>query len=261
MAQQEKKSWLKQRKKRKTHAVHMPIAHMIPNMVTLTGMLCGLWSIRWSFEGEWEKACIAIIGAYIADTLDGGLARLLKASSRMGAELDSLADVISFGVAPAFFIHYYTQTKGVPYMWPAALLLVLSIALRLARFNVTVPSKDMEGFFYGVPSPPAAIIAITPIVLDYMLELNFLMTPFAFIPWLIMLSILIISKIPTFSFKKRKLHKKFWHIFWLIFCAIITTISLAPWNIFVLFVLIYLLLIPYSIVEYKKRAQKSTIQT
>lgn len=229
---------------------------MLPNMVTLTGMLFGLMAIRWAFEGKWEIACVAIIVAYVADALDGGLARLLKVSSPMGAELDSLADVISFGVAPAFLIHCYTMSHSIPHLWPFSLLLVMSISLRLARFNVTIPTKDMDGFFYGIPSPPAALIAIAPIVLDHMLSIEFLMNGLVYMLLLALLCILIVSKVPTFSFKRRKLHKKFWLMFWMLFCSVIVIISLAPWLIFVVFVLVYLALIPYSIVQHKKRLAK-----
>ena len=246
----EKQSWLKKNRKKRTQ--HVPIVHMLPSVVTLTGMFFGLSSIRWASSQEWEKACIGIIAAYVADALDGGLARLLKATSRMGAELDSLADVVSFGVAPSFLAYYYTQHHVSRPLWAFALFYTMAISLRLARFNVTKPSRDMLGFFQGVPSPPAALLAITPIVLDHMLSIKTLVRPYAYSTWLFFVCLLVVCKVPTFSLKNRVLHRSTRAAVLILFCVIIATLSLAPWVIFVVFIAGYLALIPVSAYKHHK---------
>ena len=225
---------------------------MLPSVVTLVGMFFGLSAIRWAAAGEWEKACIAIIAAYVSDALDGGLARLLKATSRMGAELDSLADMVSFGVAPALLAYHYTQNSHSKPLWAFALFYAMSISLRLARFNVTQPEKHMLGFFQGVPSPPAALMAITPIVLDHKFAFSLLVTPYVYSSWLLITCLLVVSKVPTFSLKSRSFHKRVRAIVLMLFCVIIAMLSLAPWLIFILFMFGYLLLIPISAHQHRK---------
>lgn len=254
----EKRSWLK--KNRRMRPQHVPIMHMLPSAVTLVGMFFGISTIRWAAAGEWEKAAIGIIAAYVADALDGGLARLLKVTSRMGAELDSLADMVSFGVAPALLAYHYTQNNHSSPFWAFALFYAMSISLRLARFNVTEPERHMLGFFQGVPSPPAALLVIAPIVLDYRFQVPYFVTPYVYSLWLFFTCLLVVSKVPTFSLKKRSLHKRSRAIFLMIFCIIIATISLAPWLIFILFVLGYLLLIPVSAYQHRQRVKQLNLE-
>ena len=148
----------------------IPIRLLIPNMVTVLGMCIGLTSIRMAIEGRFELALAAIGGAAVLDGLDGRMARLLKASSRFGAELDSLSDFVCFGVAPAIVLYLWGFSSASSLGWIMVLMFALAGALRLARFNVALddPAKPMweTGFFIGVPVPAGAILLMLPLYME-----------------------------------------------------------------------------------------------
>ena len=178
---------------------------LLPNIFTLVGVCIGLTSIKFAFDGRFEMAVIAIIVAGIIDGLDGRIARLIKGTSQVGKELDSLTDVISFGVAPAFIMYFWQLNTLGRVGWLICLVYVICVALRLARFNVnseTQPSWK-DNFFEGVPSPAGGILVLMPLIYSKS-EIQFLNVDFTyFTPILfILISILLISKLPTYSFKK-----------------------------------------------------------
>jgi CDP-diacylglycerol--serine O-phosphatidyltransferase len=148
----------------------VPVRILIPNMVTLLGLCVGLTSIRMAVEGRFEYALLAIAGAAIIDGLDGRMARLLKASSRFGAELDSLSDFVCFGVAPALVLYLWGFTEVASQGWIVVLIFAVATALRLARFNVALddPAKPLweNGFFVGIPAPAGAILLMLPLYLE-----------------------------------------------------------------------------------------------
>ena len=152
---------------------------ILPNMLTLMGVCIGLSSIRFALDGRFEIAIIAIIFAALIDGLDGRIARLIKATSKVGKELDSLTDVISFGVAPAFIMYFWKLNTLGRFGWLLCLVYVICVALRLARFNVNSNQEPSwkDNFFEGVPSPAGAILLLTPLIIslsgfDY-IQLNF----------------------------------------------------------------------------------------
>ena len=178
---------------------------ILPNMLTLIGVCIGLSSIRFALDGKFEFAVIAIILAAIIDGLDGRIARLIKGTSKVGKELDSLTDMISFGVAPAFIMYFWKLNTLGRFGWLLCLIYVICVALRLARFNVNTsqPPSWKDNFFEGVPSPAGGILVLTPLI--------FSMTSFEFIQinyniivpsFFIITSLLLISKFPSYSFKK-----------------------------------------------------------
>src|SRR5215510_133097 len=140
---------------------------LIPNMLTIIALCAGLTAIRFGLLGHWEKAVFAIVVAGILDGLDGRIARLLNGASRFGAELDSLSDFISFGVAPALLLYYWTLNGLGGFGWALALLFAVCCALRLARFNTRLENTDLPAwtsrFFTGVPAPAGAGLALLPI--------------------------------------------------------------------------------------------------
>jgi CDP-diacylglycerol--serine O-phosphatidyltransferase len=148
----------------------VPVRILIPNMVTLLGLCVGLTSIRMAIEGRFEYALIAIAGAAVLDGLDGRMARLLKASSRFGAELDSLSDFVCFGVAPAVVLFLWGFQDARSLGWIIVLVFAVAAALRLARFNVALddPAKPIweNSFFVGVPVPAGAILLMLPLYLE-----------------------------------------------------------------------------------------------
>jgi CDP-diacylglycerol--serine O-phosphatidyltransferase len=182
----------------------VPIRVLIPNIFTLVGLCAGLTAIRMGIEHRWDLAVAALVFAAFLDGIDGHVARLLKASSRFGAELDSLADFVNFGVAPAIIMFSWAleDLRGIG--WIAVLVFAVCSALRLARFNVSLDRPDQpawkSNFFVGVPAPAGAIILLLPIYIqDLGLHLPSL-TPLVLI-YTIGIALLMVSKVPTFSIK------------------------------------------------------------
>ena len=178
---------------------------ILPNMLTLIGVCIGLTSIRFALDGRFELAIIAIMFAALIDGLDGRIARLIKGTSKVGKELDSLTDMISFGVAPAFIMFFWKLNTLGRFGWLLCLIYVICVALRLARFNVNSGQEPSwkDNFFEGVPSPAGGILVLTPLIISLsgfdFFELNYnIIVPTFFI----LTSLLLISKFPTYSFKK-----------------------------------------------------------
>ena len=170
---------------------------ILPNMFTLVGVCIGLSSIKFAFDGNFKFSIIAIIVAAIIDGLDGRIARLIKGTSRVGKELDSLTDVISFGVAPAFIMYFWSLNQIGRIGWLICLIYVMCVALRLARFNVSSEADPSwkDNFFEGIPSPAGGVLVLMPLVYSFsefqIIKLNY----DYFVPILfIVVSILLISK-------------------------------------------------------------------
>ena len=142
---------------------------ILPNMLTLIGVCIGLSSIRFALDGRYEFAIIAIIFAALIDGLDGRIARLIKGTSRVGKELDSLTDMISFGVAPAFIMYFWKLNSLERFGWLLCLIYVICVALRLARFNVSSEGEPSwkDNFFEGIPSPAGGILVLMPLIYSF----------------------------------------------------------------------------------------------
>jgi CDP-diacylglycerol---serine O-phosphatidyltransferase len=180
---------------------------ILPNALTLIGVCIGLSAIKFSLDGKFALSVIAIIFAGLMDALDGRIARLIKGTSKLGKELDSLADVISFGVAPALIMYFWNLQYLDKLGWLLCLIYVVCVALRLARFNINTDEEISwkDNFFEGVPAPAGGIIVLMPLILSFsgLTEINFnfdynLLVPVFFIT----IPILLISTIPTYSFKR-----------------------------------------------------------
>ena len=182
----------------------VPVRVLIPNIFTLVGLCAGLTAIRMGIEHRWDLAVAALVFAAFLDGLDGHVARLLKASSRFGAELDSLADFVNFGVAPAIIMFNWALDDLRSLGWIAVLVFAVCSALRLARFNVSLDRTDLpawkSAFFVGVPAPAGAIILLLPIYAqDLGLHLPTL-TPLVLF-YTLGVALLMVSNVPTFSIK------------------------------------------------------------
>ena len=178
---------------------------ILPNTLTLIGVCIGLSSIKFALDAKFELSIIAIVFAALIDGLDGRIARLIKATSKVGKELDSLTDVISFGVAPAFIMYFWSLNNLGKIGWLICLIYVVCVALRLARFNVNSNEEPSwkDNFFQGVPSPSGGILVLIPLIYSLseleLFNVNYeLLVPILFIT----ISFLLISKLPTYSFKK-----------------------------------------------------------
>ena len=226
---------------------------ILPNIFTLVGVCIGLSSIKFAFDGNFQFSVIAIIVAGIIDGLDGRIARLIRGTSKVGKELDSLTDVISFGVAPAFIMYFWKLNQLGRIGWFICLIYVVAVALRLARFNVSASEEPSwkDNFFEGIPSPAGGILVLMPIFFS-LSELNMLGINYDFmVPGIfVLISILLISKLPTYSFKKIIVPRRM-SIF-LIFGVVIYFVLLLVYtfNTIVISGFIYLLMIPISCMHF-----------
>ena len=228
---------------------------ILPNMLTLIGVCIGLTSIRFALDGKFEFAIIAIILAALIDGLDGRIARLIKGTSKVGKELDSLTDMISFGVAPAFIMYFWKLNTLGRFGWLVCLIYVICVALRLARFNINSNQEPSwrDNFFEGVPSPAGGILILTPLIIsmagfDYIkLDYN-IVVPIFFITT----SLLLISKFPTYSFKKIVIQRK--ATIFLLFGIILFfgLLLIYPFIMISASAVFYLLLLPISFLHYHK---------
>jgi CDP-diacylglycerol--serine O-phosphatidyltransferase len=235
---------------------------ILPNMLTLIGVCIGLTSIRFSFNAQFDLAIIAIIFAALFDWLDGRIARLIKGTSEVGKELDSLADVISFGVAPAFIMYFWTLSSLGKFGWLVCLIYVSCVALRLARFNVNSNQEPSwrDNFFEGVPSPAGGILVLTPLIFS-LSELEFITVNYKFVVpiFFVTISLLLISKFPTYSFKKIIIPRK--TTIFLLFGIVLFfgVLLIYTFKVLAITSLIYLLLIPISYLHFQKIKKKKNV--
>ena len=228
---------------------------ILPNMLTLIGVCIGLTSIRFALDEKFGLAIIAIIFAALIDGLDGRIARLIKGTSKVGKELDSLTDMISFGVAPAFIMYFWKLNSLGRFGWLVCLIYVICVALRLARFNVNSSEEPSwkDNFFEGVPSSAGGILVLTPLIFSLsgldVVNINYnIVVPTFFI----LTSLLLISKFPTYSFKKIVIRRN--TTIFLLFGIVLFFGMLLIYTFEVLAIssLIYLLLIPVGYFHFQK---------
>ena len=237
---------------------------LLPNALTILGVCLGLSSIKFAIDLNYPMAIIAIGFAAILDTLDGRVARLIKGTSKVGKELDSLTDVISFGVAPGLIMYFWALNEIGKFGWMFVLIYTVCCALRLARFNLTVIEETETwkiNFFEGVPSPAAAGLVLLPLILNLSgivkLENYAVLSSVA----ILITSILMISKIPTYSLKRILISRNY---------AIFLLLGIGIYVGFLIFYtfetlfftgMIYLLLIPISFFHYRHKNKKSFISS
>ena len=234
---------------------------ILPNALTLIGVCIGLSSIKFALDSKFELSVIAIIFAALFDALDGRVARLIKGTSKVGKELDSLTDVISFGVAPAFIMYFWNLNNLGKFGWLLCLIYVVCVALRLARFNINsnVEPSWRDNFFEGVPSPAGGILVLMPLMFS-LSGLNIFNVNYNFIvpAFFIITSFLLISKFPTYSLKKIIIPRTM-TIFLLFGIVLFFGLLLFyTFKILTLSGLVYLILIPISFFHYKKIKKHNT---
>ena len=232
---------------------------ILPNILTLIGVCIGLSSIKFALDSKYEIAVIAIIFAALIDGLDGRIARLIKGTSKVGKELDSLTDVISFGVAPAFVMYFWFLNNLGKFGWLLCLIYVVCVTLRLARFNVhsNEEASWKDNFFEGVPSPAGGILVLMPLIYS-LSELKFLNINYNFVVpvFFILVSLLLISKVPTYSLKKIVVPRTM--TIFLLFGIVLFfgLLLIYTFNVMVISGLVYLCLIPISFIHYIKLNKK-----
>lgn len=229
---------------------------MAPNAVTAAALCSGLTGIRFAIAEQWGAAVVAIILAGLLDGIDGRVARALNAQSRFGAELDSLADSLSFGTAPAIILYLWSLSAEPRLGWFAALAFAICCALRLARFNAQIDRKDQPhkslGFLTGVPAPLGAGLAFAPFYLWMATGLDQFRAPIVVGPWLAIIALLMISNMATPSWgslrPRRGVRLEVLAFVGLLFAALL----LEPWWTLSAICVGYLLLLPYALIRYAR---------
>jgi len=237
---------------------------ILPNAITLIGVCIGLTSIKFAIDGKFAIAIIAILFAGLMDALDGRIARLIKGTSKMGKELDSLGDVVSFGVAPALIMYFWNLQYLDKFGWFVCLIYVVCVALRLARFNVNSEEEPSwkDNFFEGMPSPAGGVVVLMPLVLSFsgygelFFQVNYdLLVPIFFI----VVSVLLISTIPTYSFKRIVIPRTMTKFLLFGIVLFFGALLVYTFKILAISSLVYICLIPISYFHYQKIRKEKNI--
>lgn len=250
----------------------LSFVRMIPNLATVAALCTGLSSIRFAMLGRFEWAVVAILIAAFLDGIDGRIARLLKATSDFGAELDSLSDFICFGVGPAVVIYMLTLKDLNGFGWGVSLFYSVCMGLRLARFNAMTIQEQREKtskedetlkqspimtagknkFFVGTPAPAAAFIALFPLMIHLAFDIDWILNPMIYAFFMILSAGLMVSRIPTYSFKSLKIPRS-WMVPSLVIAGLLMAMVIsAPWLLACAIVTAYLITIPFSIRDFRK---------
>ena len=234
---------------------------MIPNMLTLLGLCAGLTAIRFSLTGQWEAAVAAILLASLLDTLDGGMARLLGVGSSFGAELDSLADLVSFGVAPAVMVYAWTMNDAGSVGWALTLMFCVCGALRLARFNTAPDTGDRPPwayrYFTGVPTPAGAGMVLLPMLLSFQFPGAGYQNVVLNGAVILAVSLLMVGRMPTYSLKTIRVPYKY-VLPSMVLVALLAGFAVgSPWATLTAVLAIYLASMPFSYVTYKRAEGKA----
>ena len=243
----------------------VPLRLLIPNVITLLALCLGLTAIRLTFEGSIEWAVTAIAAAAVLDGLDGRIARALKGTSRFGAELDSLADFVDFGVAPGIVLYFsgLDQMKGLG--WLATLLFCIACALRLARFNVMIDDPDMpawrKNFFVGMPAPAGAVVGLLPVYFKFLSAGAWPASPAATLleaAYVIGIALLMASRVPHFSGKSiGRVPREYVAVVLIAVAAGLLLIANYPLQTLIALSLGYLATIPVAIRNFRRQQEQN----
>jgi CDP-diacylglycerol--serine O-phosphatidyltransferase len=221
----------------------LPIINLLPNLLTIIAICAGLTAIRFGYQGNFERAVQLILLASVLDGVDGRLARLLKCESEMGAELDSLADFVNFGIAPGLMLYVWTLQDLRGAGWISVLIFTICCVIRLARFNVSTKSEFTEKdsrYFVGVPAPAGAMLALLPMFLSFLFTDEPLFPPNVTAFYVIIIGLLMISRIPTWSFKIVTIRRERTKFLYLGFVVIVAALFTYPWATLVILDLAYI---------------------
>ena len=239
----------------------IPMRMVLPNLVTVLAICAGLSGIRFAFENRFEIAVVMVLLAAFLDGIDGRLARMLKATSKFGAQMDSLADIVNFGVAPALVLYAFLLDRAGSPGWIAALLFTIACGMRLARFNVLADDNDQPAwqteYFVGVPAPAGAVLVMLPLYL-YFLRLGLEPTrtaAFVATGFTVLVAFLLVSRLPVYSGKSVKVPGD--RVLPVILGVVLYILLLMtyPWYTLTASVAGYLLFLPFSVRAYSKRAR------
>ena len=241
----------------------IPLRGIVPNAVTTLALCFGLTGVRFAITGEWEKAVACIFVAGLLDGMDGRIARLLRAESRFGAELDSLSDVIAFGVSPAVVLFLWSLSYIPRYGWVIALAHAACCALRLARFNAMIDADNQPrkkaGFFTGVPAPAGAAMALLPLLLWLATGLEIFRATYVVAPWTILVALLMISSLSTFGWTSFRLRREFRLPALLLIGLLGAALINDPWWTLSVVIILYAATIPFAVRSYGKVKRRAAV--
>ncbi len=235
---------------------NLPLHRLVPNALTLLGLCAGMTAVRMALEGRWQIAVAAVLVAMILDALDGRIARLMKATSEFGAQLDSLADFANFGVTPALIVFLWSLSEAGGLGWAIVLLFAICCALRLARFNTALltdsPQPLAARFFVGVPAPAGAGLALLPLIVSFAWESDLPRSPLVNGIALFGVAALMASRVPTFSFKRTKIPRRQVGFVLLGVAAFAAFLVSTPWITMSVAGLAYLASIPFALLAHRR---------
>lgn len=237
-----------------------PLGKLVPNALTLLALSLGLTAVRFALQGKYEMAVLSVCGAAFLDMLDGRIARLLKAESPMGAQLDSLADFMSFGLAPILILYVWGLSELHRLGWMVLIFYGACCALRLARFNASLDAPDrpqwMRRFFVGVPTPAAGILVLAPVWLHFSADLDLRQVPWLIIGYTVTIAGLMVSRIPTFSGKGLTTTVPREHVLPIMVGVALLAAGLFtfPWLGLSLLCLLYIALLPVGILSFRRQS-------
>ncbi|MCG8269975.1 CDP-diacylglycerol--serine O-phosphatidyltransferase [Aquamicrobium sp. NLF2-7] len=238
----------------------IPLRMVFPNLLTVLAICAGLSGIRFAFEGRFETAVVMVLIAAFLDGLDGRVARLLKATSKFGAQMDSIADIVNFGVAPALVLYAFLLDRAGSPGWIAALLFTIACGMRLARFNVLEEAQDRPSwqaeYFVGVPAPAGAAVVMLPLYLSF---IGFEPTRYgAFLAtgFTVIVAFLLVSRLPVYSGKSLKVPGDRMLLVILAIVLVFLLLVSYPWYTLTASVIGYLVFLPLSVLAYSRRAKR-----
>lgn len=243
----------------------IPLRLVIPNLITVLAICAGLSGVRLAFENRFELAVAMVLVAAFLDGIDGRIARMMKATSKFGEQMDSLADIVNFGVAPALVLYAYTLDQARSFGWIAALIYVIAAGLRLARFNVMIEREVkapwQNEFFVGVPAPMGAMLVMLPVYVSFLgVEPT---TTFAYIAsaYTVLIGYLLISRLPVWSGKSEtsKIRRDMVLPVILLVMVYVAMLMSFTWEVLALTVAAYLIFLPFSARLWHKRYGTLTI--
>jgi CDP-diacylglycerol--serine O-phosphatidyltransferase len=238
----------------------LPITRLLPNTLTLFSLCSGLTGIRFSMQGQWEYAVLAIMIAAAFDVLDGRVARMLNIASKFGAELDSLSDAISFGVAPGFIMYEWTLKDASGFGWIAVLIFAVCCALRLARFNTMLDNHNLplwaKRYFTGVPAPAGASLGLLPLVFVLEFGERIQLPPQVYAVWMLFVGGLMVSRLPTFALKGWRIEPLWVAPLFVGVVALAAGLVTNTWLTYSVAGILYVIALPFSWYSYRSRAKK-----
>ncbi len=241
-------------KARKKRMSRVNLTWLLPNLLTLSALMCGMYAIRLALVGRFEAAVFLVTIATIFDALDGRMARLFKSSSEFGAQLDSLSDMVAFGVVPALLLYLFALHDGGHIAWMACLFYTSCCALRLARFNSEIYDKPSwsANYFTGIPAPAAGLLVLWPLVGSFEFDWPFLSDTGFLIFWMVAIGMGAISTVPTFAGKGVSIPRPFALPALGLFAIVISGLIARPWETLMLLGVIYLAMIPVSFLRFQR---------